>query len=82
MIEKPGDRPVLGRGAAAVSLIALVACALASDALAKVPPTEDRPRERELTTRVVAIVDQIRFGDPTLAPALPPSSKMAQWQNL
>jgi len=81
MRKELAHKLVLGRGAAIGSLVVVVACALASDALASSPPAEPSAHERDLSARAAAIVERIRLGDPTLVPALPPETKMAQWRN-
>jgi hypothetical protein len=81
MSEKLDRKLVSGRGAVVASLIGVVACALAGDALASLPPTQSSAREGDLSTRVAAIVVRIRLGDPALVPALPPERKIAQWRN-
>jgi hypothetical protein len=62
---------------AAVSLVALVACALANDARAI--PTEPSVGGK-LSTSIAAITERVRAGEPTLLPRLPPKPKMA-WRN-
>lgn len=64
---------------AAVSLVALVACALANDARANQLPTEPG-LEGKLSTSIAAITERVRAGEPTLLPQLPPKPKMA-WRN-
>lgn len=81
-MPKELDRKLVsGRGAVVVSLIGAVACALASDALASLPPAEPSAREPDLSARVAAIVERIRLADPTLVRVLPPEGKIAQWRN-
>jgi hypothetical protein len=70
----------LGQGTAVVCLVALVACALASDAVARLP-AEPSAGERDLSARVTAIVERIRLGQPALQRDLPPEVKIAQWRN-
>jgi hypothetical protein len=74
-------RPPLSQGTASVSLVAVVACALASDALASQPPAEPSVGERALSARVGAISERIRSGEPTLVRELPAEAKIAQWRN-
>jgi hypothetical protein len=81
MSQELDRRMVLGRGAAVVSLVAAVACALTHDALAGLPPAQSSAHERALPARVAAIVERVRLGDPTLVPALPQETKIAQWRN-
>ena len=45
-------KPPVGQGAAIASLVALVACALAGDALARQSPAEPAVAEQELAARV------------------------------
>jgi hypothetical protein len=71
----------LGQGTAVVCLVALVACALASDAVASRLPAEPSAGERDLSARVTAIVERIRLGKPALQRDLPPEVKIAQWRN-
>jgi hypothetical protein len=71
----------LGQGTAVVCLVALVACALASDAVASRLPAEPSACERDLSARVTAIVERIRLGKPALQRDLPPEVKIAQWRN-
>jgi hypothetical protein len=80
MSEELDRKLVSVRRAVVVSLVGVV-CALASNALASLPPAESSARERDLSARVAAIVERIRLGDPTLVPALPAESKIAQWRN-
>jgi hypothetical protein len=66
----------------AVSLVAMLACALASDALASVPSVQPGGGERDLATRAAAIVDVVRQTQPALVQTLPPDVKLAQWRNV
>ncbi len=75
------DRGPLGQGSVVTSLVAAVACVLASDALASRSPAELHVGERELSTRVATIVERIRLVDPTLLRDLPRDKKIAQWRN-
>ena len=77
MSSKPDRTPTSVQAAAAVSLVALVACALASDAHASRLPVEPGG---ELSARVTTIIKRVRAGDPTFLPQLPPEPKMA-WGN-
>jgi hypothetical protein len=81
MFQEFDRRSVLGNGIAVVSLVAAVACALTSDALAVLPSAQSSAHERELPARVAAIVERVRLGDPTLVPTLPQETKIAQWRN-
>ena len=77
---KPDRTPTSVQAAAAVSLVALVACALASDAHASRLPVEPGVADGELSARVGTIIGRVRAGEPTLLPQLPPEPKMA-WRN-
>jgi hypothetical protein len=79
MSRTPG-RPALVQGTAAVSLVAIVSCALAGDAAASRLPAGASAGERQLSARVATIVERLRLGDPTLRD-LPPEMKVAQWRN-
>jgi hypothetical protein len=80
MSRKPDRGLRVGQGTAVASLAAVVACALASDALASSSATEARAGERDLSTRVATLVERIRLGDPTVLRDLP-LEKIAQWRN-
>jgi hypothetical protein len=80
MSSKPDRTPTSVQAAAAVSLVALVACALANDAHAGRPPVEPGVADAELSARVGTIVKCVRAREPTLLPQLPPEPKMA-WSN-
>ena len=79
MSSKP-DRTPTSVQAAPVSLVALVACALASDAHASRLPVEPGVAHGGLSARVGRIIERVRAGEPTLLPQLPPEPKMA-WRN-
>jgi hypothetical protein len=83
MSEEFDRTRLTSRGTALVSLVAIVACALATDALANPSPTEPSARlqERGLSGRVAAIVERLRESKATLVPALHPEVKIAQWRN-
>jgi hypothetical protein len=74
-------KPPAGQGVAIASLVAVVACALAGDALARQSPAEPTVAQRELAARVAAIAERIRSAEPTLVRELPPEGKIAQWRN-
>ena len=74
------DMP-LGQRTAVVSLVAVFACALASDAVASRLPAEPSAGERDLSARVAAIVEQIRLREPAIQRDLAPEVKIAQWRN-
>ena len=71
----------LAQGAAVVSLVAVVACALAGDAVASRLPAEPSAGEQDLSARVAAIVQQIRLREPAIQRDLAPEVKIAQWRN-
>jgi hypothetical protein len=81
MSNQTDRKPPLGPATASVSLVAVVACALASDALARQSPAEPSVGGRELSARVEAIAERIRSGEPVLARELAPEAKIAQWRN-
>jgi hypothetical protein len=81
MSNQTDRRPPFGQATASVSLVAVVACALASDALARQSPAEPSVGEWELSARVQAIAERIRSGEPALVRELPPEAKIAQWRN-
>jgi len=74
-------KPPAGQGVAITSLVAVVACALAGDALARQSPVEPGVAEPELAARVAAIAERIRSAEPTLVRELLPEVKIAQWRN-
>jgi hypothetical protein len=83
MSKETDRRQPLEQAAASVSLVAVVACVLASDALAlaRQSPAEPSVGERELSARVEAIAERIRSGQPAFVRELPPEAKIAQWPN-
>jgi hypothetical protein len=81
MSDQTDRRPPLGQASASVSLVALVACALASDVLASASQAEPSVGERTLSARVGAIAERIRSGEPTVVRELPREAKIAQWRN-
>jgi hypothetical protein len=79
MPNDPDRRPLVGR--AAVSAVAILACALASsNALASRAPAEQSAGEQELSARIATLVEQINLGAPGLKRHLPPERKVA-WRN-
>jgi hypothetical protein len=76
MSSKPDRTPTSVQAAAAVSLVALVACALASDAHASRLPVEPGVADGQ---RVGTIIERVRAGEPTLLPQRR-EPKMA-WRN-
>ena len=73
--------PASLQGAAVVTLVSAVACALACDARASRLPVEPSAGDQELSARVAAIVERIRLREPTLLRDLPPEATIAQWRN-
>jgi hypothetical protein len=73
--------PASLQGAAIVTLVSAVACALASHAHASRIPVDRSASDQELSVRISAIVEQIRLGDLRLLRDLPPEAKIAQWRN-
>jgi hypothetical protein len=80
MSSKPDRTPTSVQAGAAVSLVALVACALARDAHASRFPVEPGVADAQLSARVGTIIRRVHAGEPTLLPQLPPEPKMA-WGN-
>jgi hypothetical protein len=81
MSNRHDRKPPAGQGAVISSLVAVVACALAGDALARQSPAEPTVAEQELAARVAAIAERIRSAEPTLVRELAPEVKVAQWRN-
>jgi len=81
MSGTPCRNPPPGRGITVVPLLAVIASALASTALAGVPPHEPTAHEWDIPSRIAALRERILVGDPTLAQSLPLESKIAQWRN-
>jgi hypothetical protein len=75
------DPPAVARGSVVASLVAVVACVLASPAYASRLPADPGAGEQELSARVATIVERIRLGEPALVRDLPPEAKVAQWRN-
>jgi hypothetical protein len=73
-------RPALGRGTAFASLIAVVACAIASDA-GTGTPSELQSRGQDLSARVATLAEQIRLVEPAINQDSPPAVQLAQWRN-
>ena len=74
-------KPPAGHAAAIASLVGVVACALAGDALAHQSPAGASGAKPELALRVAAIAERIRSAEPTLVQRLAPEVKIAQWRN-
>ena len=64
-----------------ISLVALVACAMANDARANQSRVEHLIGDQELSARVDTIAERIRQADPILQHSMPPTVKMVQWRN-
>jgi hypothetical protein len=75
------DLPVPLQQAAVVTLVSLVAYALARDARSTELSVEPGAGDQKLSTRVSAIVERMRVLEPTLLRDLPPELKIAQWRN-
>jgi hypothetical protein len=69
------------RQGTAVSLVAIIACASATDALAGKPAAEPTGSRGELSDRVARIVERIKLAQPELQRELPNTIKLAQWRN-
>jgi hypothetical protein len=80
MSSKPNRTPASVQATATVSLVALVACALANDAHASRLPVQPSVADGALSERVGTIIRRVRAGEPTLLPQLPREPKMA-WGN-
>ena len=80
MSSKADRIPNSLHAAAAASLVAFVACALASNAHASRLSVELGVADGELSARVGTIIERVRAGEPTLLPQLPAEPKMA-WRN-
>lgn len=80
MSSKPDRTSTSVQAAAAASLVALVACALANGAHASRLPVEPCVADGELSARVRTIIQRVRAGEPTLLSQLPREPKMA-WGN-
>jgi len=70
----------LGQGTA-VSLVAILSCASATDALAAKPSIERISSGGELSGRVARIVERIMLNEPAIRRELPDTVKLAQWRN-
>jgi hypothetical protein len=80
MSSKPDRSPISIQAAAAVSIVALVACALASEAHASRLPVEPDVVDGGVSARVGTIIKRVRACEPTLLSRLPREPKMA-WGN-
>ena len=80
MPKKLVSKQALERGAG-VSLVAVVACALAGDASASRSQPEQTGGKRDLAARIDAVAEKLRSADPTLQRKLPPAARLAQWRN-
>jgi hypothetical protein len=81
MSNKPDRRVILLQDAAAISLVAALACGLSSQANASRPESEPKVAPPTLASRVATIVEWVRAGEPALLRDLPPQAKMAQFRN-
>jgi hypothetical protein len=81
MSSKLDSSSYLGQGTTVLSLVGVVACLLANDALANAPSAVPDKVERELSARVATIVEQIRLLEPTLLHTLPAGSRTVQFAN-
>jgi hypothetical protein len=80
MSSKPDRTPTSVQAATAVSLVAIVACALANDAHASLLPVEPGVADGGLSVRVGTIIQRVRAGEPKLLSQLPREPKIA-WGN-
>ncbi len=80
MSKELDPRLGLDKKTAGVSLIAVLACALASDA-PSLTATEQSAGALELSARVATLAERIRLARPALAAELPHERKIAQWRN-
>jgi len=78
MPGKSSRRSAAGRDLAAISLVATIACAGASGALAGPSPPD---ANAALAARVAALVERISLHEPALMRDLPPERNIAQWRN-
>jgi hypothetical protein len=69
------------QGAALVTLVSVVACALAREVGASRLVVEPSTGDQELSARVSAIAERIRLLEPRLLRDLPPDVKIVQWRN-
>jgi len=69
------------QGAAVVTLVSVVACALAREASATRLVVEPSGGDQALSARVSAIAERIRLLEPRLLRDLPPEVKIVQWRN-
>jgi hypothetical protein len=65
----------------AVSIVAVLSCALANNAFAGQRSAHSSSDDRQLSERVAAIVEMIQCVEPTLPRDLPRNTKIAQWRN-
>lgn len=80
MSSRPDRSPISVQAAAAVSIVALVACALASEAHASRLPAEPDVTDGARPARVGTIIKRLRACEPALLSRLPREPKMA-WRN-
>jgi hypothetical protein len=79
MSSELGRRPQFSNGTVKASLVAVVACVMATDARADL--TKPRLSARELPARIAAIVDHVRLADPAIVRDLPAEQKIVQFRN-
>lgn len=77
MHNRDNRNPATVQDIAAVSLVAIVTCALATDAFASHPPA---PVDAELSARAAAISKRVNASEPALARGLPHRRSLA-WNN-
>jgi hypothetical protein len=77
MSKQINQKPAAGHEITAVSLVAVVACALAGDALAS--PSKAHTGA-ELSTRIAIIAERIRLHEPARVRELPTEGRIA-WRN-
>jgi hypothetical protein len=80
MSNRPDRTPPSIRAATAVSLVAIFAGALTSDASASRLPVDSKAADEELTACVRTIIARVRTSEPALLQQLVPKTKMA-WSN-
>jgi hypothetical protein len=72
----------LSKEAATGSLVALVASAVASAALANVPGVNSEGLDRDISARVASVAATMaKIGPPSLRDVVGPEMKVAQWRN-
>jgi hypothetical protein len=79
-MSNQSDKP-FGQTTAAISLVAALTCAFATDAATSRSPSPASSRETELSGRVASLVDRVRQVAPGLLAASQTHGKIAQWRN-